>query len=784
MSSSSGEDCGENWGVPGAQAGGEISQDTVEKDDDHPEDSEREPSPPRAPPVSALPTENGDGSVDSSDDDLDDDSSPAAPPSSALQTEVDDFLSDGRQARPRNHVSSRLPSLASGGLGGGGGNGEKKKEEQQQAAPPKPTRPVPVAPLTTDGDRAEEELESNISRAEPGSKAKRKSIGSPGAIRSPHGESGGSGSASGSPGPSSPRGHPATGGGQGDFSLRKWRHNNTSDFQQLIDESEDGACSGFEIVSCIAAALSCSRTRAVVLAKGLVKAGDVYLVEDNRGARERRITDAKVRLPTVAGIEASVLDKGTRRPASGGAQDATVRNDAASSFEDTERLRYSFDPKFVQTPRRRLKLLERSQDKVASRLGRGASPSEQSGKPAPSTSANPTLSAEDAQLQLLDLTCGRCQASSAVKCQQCDIALCQECSHRIHSGKWLNHVLEPVEQTGSEVQELRAMPSLAKTLRLLEAPRTGVKLRSKIVGIKRFRRVFTGEDFVDWSLKRLPIRNRAEAVELGQTLIHGADIESVASDEGFTDSKSSFYRFTRGRSIRGRRSQSRLDEHPSDWQQTLRQKVSLADFELVKLLGKGGFGKVLEVRRLTDGKVFAMKIIRKDLVSKSAKRLADVAHERAIMQNDHSFLIHLHYAFQSEDKIFFVIDYLAGGDLWYHLREATNGLETGTVRFLVGEMILALEYLHERNIIYRGRGVEVFSHFLFFADTKPSRLPDLKPENVLVDDDGHICLTDFGISKQLQDDSERTHSIVGTTCFMAPEGGVDLLRPCRRACSK
>jgi len=92
------------------------------------------------------------------------------------------------------------------------------------------------------------------------------------------------------------------------------------------------------------------------------------------------------------------------------------------------------------------------------------------------------------------------------------------------------------------------------------------------------------------------------------------------------------------------------------------------------------------------------------------------------------------------------MDWIPGGDLWFHLKKEKNGFPKKAARFFAAELVLAMEHLHSFNVVYR----------------------DLKPENVLIDGEGHICLADFGISKIIDEDT-RTNSIVGTTCFMAPE---------------
>lgn len=120
---------------------------------------------------------------------------------------------------------------------------------------------------------------------------------------------------------------------------------------------------------------------------------------------------------------------------------------------------------------------------------------------------------------------------------------------------------------------------------------------------------------------------------------------------------------------------------------------------------------------------------------------------------DHPFIVKLHYAFQSERKLYLLCDLMSGvifcriqGELFYLLRRSKKFPEE-VAKFYASEIVLALEYLHSRNIIYR----------------------DLKPENILLDQHGHIKITDFGLSKVCNSDKQVTYSICGTPEYVAPE---------------
>jgi serine/threonine protein kinase len=177
-----------------------------------------------------------------------------------------------------------------------------------------------------------------------------------------------------------------------------------------------------------------------------------------------------------------------------------------------------------------------------------------------------------------------------------------------------------------------------------------------------------------------------------------------------------------------------------------KDKVSLLDFEPLKVIGNGCFGKVMMVKFNKNGQIYAMKSIRKAHVVKNNKVRHTLA-ERNIMQKiTHPFVMKLHYAFQNNGKLYMVMDYLNGGDIFYHLSISRRFPEE-RARFYAAEVLMALECLHEHGFIYR----------------------DLKPENVLTDSDGHIRLTDFGLSKEHFEEGQAMTTFVGTTEYLAPE---------------
>eukprot|EP01063_Lacrimia_lanifica_P004781 TRINITY_DN1271_c2_g1_i1.p1 TRINITY_DN1271_c2_g1~~TRINITY_DN1271_c2_g1_i1.p1 ORF type:complete len:389 (+),score=183.45 TRINITY_DN1271_c2_g1_i1:106-1272(+) len=182
------------------------------------------------------------------------------------------------------------------------------------------------------------------------------------------------------------------------------------------------------------------------------------------------------------------------------------------------------------------------------------------------------------------------------------------------------------------------------------------------------------------------------------------------------------------------------------------EKVTKEDFDSLKILGKGSFAKVVLVRKKDTKDIFAMKVIVKESVLQH-QRVQDVFTERGVLlRSNHPFLCKLHWTFQSEHKLFFIMDYYHGGDLDGYLNKQPNKkLRPTTARLYGAEVLLALMYLHENGIIYR----------------------DLKPENILMGEDGHPCLSDFGLAKDFGsyslDDDARTASFVGSPFYVAPD---------------
>jgi len=176
-------------------------------------------------------------------------------------------------------------------------------------------------------------------------------------------------------------------------------------------------------------------------------------------------------------------------------------------------------------------------------------------------------------------------------------------------------------------------------------------------------------------------------------------------------------------------------------------KTTLKDFELIKVIGKGSFGKVMLVRKKDSRSLYAMKVLNKGNVVKR-KQVEHTRTERRVLgRTKHPFIVTLHYAFQDPEKLYFVLDYCAGGELFFHLTRQKK-LTEHMARFYTAEITLALDHLHTLGVVYR----------------------DLKPENILLDEQGHIKLADFGLAKEgIRETTEGTNSLCGTPEYLPPE---------------
>lgn len=172
---------------------------------------------------------------------------------------------------------------------------------------------------------------------------------------------------------------------------------------------------------------------------------------------------------------------------------------------------------------------------------------------------------------------------------------------------------------------------------------------------------------------------------------------------------------------------------------------SLKCFNIEKLIGRGSYAKVFLVTKKSTGQAYAMKVLKKSEMQ-NQKDVTRLFNEKEIIKKiDHPFIVKLHYTFQTKHKAYFILDLLNGGDLFTHIMKFGKFHEV-QVKFYAAEIVLALEHLHVNKIVYR----------------------DLKPQNIIIDSEGHIKLTDFGLSKK-DFDQDQQNTICGTMKYIAPE---------------
>ncbi|KAH8554140.1 kinase-like domain-containing protein [Umbelopsis sp. PMI_123] len=174
--------------------------------------------------------------------------------------------------------------------------------------------------------------------------------------------------------------------------------------------------------------------------------------------------------------------------------------------------------------------------------------------------------------------------------------------------------------------------------------------------------------------------------------------------------------------------------------------IAFDHFDLLKVIGKGSFGKVYVVRKKDTNRIYAMKVIRKALIISRSEVTHTLAEKTVLAKIRNPFIVPLKFAFQSPDKLYLVLAFVNGGELFHHL-QVEGRFNEDRARFYTAELLCALECLHGFDVVYR----------------------DLKPENILIDYNGHIALCDFGLCKLNMTETETTNTFCGTPEYLAPE---------------
>ena len=173
--------------------------------------------------------------------------------------------------------------------------------------------------------------------------------------------------------------------------------------------------------------------------------------------------------------------------------------------------------------------------------------------------------------------------------------------------------------------------------------------------------------------------------------------------------------------------------------------LSMDNFKILAVIGRGFYGKVMLCQNLQTNELCAIKSIHKSRLVQANKVHTVISERNILTRANHQFIVSLKFAFQTTSKFYLGLEYVPGGELFYHMQQH-GCLPLDEVKLYIAEIALALEHLHSMGIIYR----------------------DLKPENILLDAEGHVKLTDFGLSKDLYQ-ADSTNTFCGTTEYLAPE---------------
>ena len=179
---------------------------------------------------------------------------------------------------------------------------------------------------------------------------------------------------------------------------------------------------------------------------------------------------------------------------------------------------------------------------------------------------------------------------------------------------------------------------------------------------------------------------------------------------------------------------------------TEEEKIGPNSFSIIRIIGKGSFGEVYLVRKISNKKLYAMKVLHKNQIMAQNLVKYALTERNVLTVTSHPFIVKLLYAFQTSEHMFLILKYAPGGDLGEYLQREKKFTEERAKLYLA-EVILAIQHLHERGIIFR----------------------DLKPDNIVIDEEGHALLTDFGLSKEGINGNEAAQSFCGSVAYLAPE---------------